>query len=172
MLPIADFSPGTSYTKEVSIPSMQLLSTLREPETDVLAIHCSDYRFIPGYHEFLSNQLKLDGNYDLLAIPGGPQCLTLVEYLPKFSWSGLKWFRFLVDAHSVKRLILFQHQDCAWYRTIPLHLHTSQEPRERQEEDLMRAKAALGKERPSLSIELYYAGWDASKHITMEKVDR
>lgn len=152
------------------MPPMQLSSTLREPVTDVLAIHCSDYRFHAGYQEFLNNKLNLDGNYDLLAIPGGPQCLTLVEYLPKFSWSGLKWFRFLVDAHSVKRLILFQHQDCAWYRTIPLHLHSNPEPRLRQEEDLRRATTALLKERPHLSIELYYAGWDDTKHITIESV--
>ncbi len=32
---------------------MQLLSTLREPETDVLAIHCSDYRALfPGIMNF------------------------------------------------------------------------------------------------------------------------
>jgi len=153
------------------MPTMQLASTLREPETDVLAVHCSDYRFHAGYQEFLNKKLNLEGNYDLLAIPGGPQCLTLVEYLPKFSWSSLKWFRFLVDAHSVKRLILIQHQDCAWYRTVPLHLHSSPEPRLRQEEDLRRARAALAKERPQLGIELYYAGWDASKHITIESVN-
>ena len=153
------------------MPTMQLASILREPETDVLAVHCSDYRFQDGYQEFLNDKLQLDGNYDLLAIPGGPQCLTLVEYLPKFSWSSLKWFRFLVDAHRVKRLILIQHQDCAWYRTVPLHLHSSPEPRLRQEEDLRRARAALAKERPQLSIELYYAGWDANKHITIESVN-
>jgi hypothetical protein len=153
------------------MPITQLASTLREPVTDVLAVHCSDYRFQAGYQEFLNNKLNLDGNYDLLAIPGGPQCLTLTEYLPKFSWSSLKWFRFLVDAHSVKRLILIQHQDCAWYRTMPLHLHSSPEPRLRQEEDLRRARAALAKERPQLGIELYYAGWDASNHITIESVN-
>jgi hypothetical protein len=36
---------------------------------------------------------------------------------------------------------------------------------------LRRARAALAKERPELSIELYYAGWDASQHIIMEGVD-
>jgi len=153
------------------MPSMQLSSTLREPNTEVLAVHCSDYRFQAGYQEFLNNQLNLDGNYDLLVIPGGPQCLTLVEYLPKFSWSGWKWFRFLVDAHDLQRLILIQHQDCVWYRSIPLHLHSSPEPRARQEEDLRRARRALAKERPHLSIELFYAGWDANKHITIEGVD-
>ena len=150
---------------------MQLSSTLRETNTEVLAVHCSDYRFQAGYQEFLNNKLNLDGNYDLLVIPGGPQCLTLVEYLPKFSWSGWKWVRFLADAHELQRLILIQHQDCQWYKSIPLHLHSSPEPRRRQEQDLRRAQAALAKERPGLSIELYYAGWDASRHVTIEQVD-
>ena len=152
------------------MPTMQLSSTLRQPETDVMAVHCSDYRFQAGYQEFLNHKLALNGNYDLLVIPGGPQCLTLAEYLPKFSWAGWKWLRFLADAHSLKRLILIQHQDCRWYGTIPLHLHTSPEPRLRQEEDLRRARAILGKERPELSVELYYAGWDATQHITIESV--
>ena len=101
-------------------------------------------------------------------LPGGPQCLTLVEYLPKFSWAGWKWFKFLVDAHDLKRLILIQHQDCGWYKELPSHLHSSKEPRTRQEEDLQRARAALAKERPELSVELYYAGWDAGQHITID----
>jgi hypothetical protein len=152
------------------MPTMQLSSTLRQPETDVMAVHCSDYRFQAGYQEFLNHKLALNGNYDLLVIPGGPQCLTLAEYLPKFSWAGWKWLRFLADAHSLKRLILFQHQDCRWYGTIPLHLHTSPELRLRQEEDLRRARAILSKERREISVELYYVGWDATQHITIESV--
>src|ERR1039457_4231457 len=150
------------------MPSTKLSSTLKEVMTETLAVHCSDYRFQAGYQEFLNNKLKLDGNYDLLVIPGGPQCLTLVEYLPKFSWSGWKWFRFLADAHDLRRLILIQHQDCQWYKSIPLHLHSSPQPRARQEEDLRRAQRALAKERPHLSIELYYAGWDANRHVTID----
>ena len=89
---------------------------MHEADAEVLAIHCSDHRFQAGFYEFLNRKLKLDENYDLLVLPGGPQCLTLVEYLPKFSWAGWKWFRFLVDAHDLKRLILIQHQDCAGTR--------------------------------------------------------
>ena len=152
------------------MPSIELASTLHTEETEVLAIHCADHRFQAGFYEFLNHKLNLNENYDLLVIPGGPQCLTLVEYLPKFSWSGLKWFRFLVDAHNLKRLILIQHQDCVWYRSVPLHLHSSPEPRQRQEEDLRRARAALTRERPQLQVDLYYASWDASQHIVIEQL--
>ena len=75
-----------------------------------------------------------------------------------------------MDAHDLKRLILIQHQDCGWYKELPFHLHSSAEPRQRQEEDLRRARAALAKERPELSVELYYASCDASEHITIDAV--
>jgi len=53
---------------------------------------------------------------------------------------------------------------------LPFHLHSSTQPRQRQEEDLRRLRAALAKERPELMVELYYAGYDASEHITIDAV--
>jgi hypothetical protein len=150
--------------------SLKLSSTLHDSNTEVLVIHCSDHRFQAGFYEFLNRCLNLEENYDLLVLPGGPQCLALVEYLPKFSWAGWRWFRFLVDSHDLKRLILLQHQDCMWYKELPLHLHSSPEPRERQEQDLRRARAALAKERPELGIELYYASFDLNQRITVDTV--
>jgi hypothetical protein len=131
-------------------------------------IHCGDYRFQGAFYEFLNRNLNLNENYDLIVIPGGPQSLSLVEYLPKFSWSSWKWFRFFVEKHGIRRLILIQHQDCAWYQTMPAHLHASSDLRERQEQDLGRITNALKKDFPDLSVELYYAGWDAEDRITFD----
>jgi hypothetical protein len=136
----------------------------------VLVVHCSDRRIQAGLNEFLNKGLNLHSNYDLLVIPGGPQCLTLIEYLPKFSWASWKWFRYLVETHSLKRLILIAHQDCGWYKALPLHLHTVSDPRHRQEEDLRRARTVLTKEFPDLRVELYYAAWDPSDRVTVEAV--
>jgi hypothetical protein len=66
------------------MPTYTLTSKIRRTETDVLAIHCGDYRFQDAFHEFLNRTLDLGGNYDLMVIPGGPLSLTLFEYLPKF----------------------------------------------------------------------------------------
>ncbi len=156
---------------DTSSPSgNSLAARLNREDTDVLVVHCSDHRFQAGFHAFLNQRLNLGENYDLLVLPGGPQCLTLVEYLPKFSWAGWKWFRFLVEAHHLKRLILIQHQDCGWYKELPLHLHASSDPRQRQEEDLRRARQTLARESPELSVELFYAGWDRNDEITMDAV--
>jgi len=152
------------------MPLYQPASQLNHTDTDVLVVHCSDHRFQAGLHEFLNQGLNLGQNYDLLVLPGGPQCLTLVEYLPKFSWAGWRWLRFLVDNHELKRLILIAHQDCGWYKDLPLHLHASPEPRLRQEEDLRRVQHALKRDFPSLSVELYYAGWGADDRVTVQPV--
>lgn len=148
----------------------KLASRLTLGGTDVLAIHCGDFRFQSAFREFLSISLGLDGKYDLLVVPGGPLSLTLSEYLPQFSWASWKWTRFFVEQHQIQRLILIQHQDCAFYRTMPLHLHDSAVPRERQEQDLRRATNAIKKDLPQLTVELYYAGWDTTDHITIETI--
>jgi hypothetical protein len=150
--------------------TVQLASKITRADPEVLVVHCGDYRFQAGFHEFLNQTLKLNGNYDLMVIPGGPLSLTLFEYLPKFSWASWKWFRFFVEEHRIQRLILIQHQDCAWYHAMPAHLHDSPELRKRQEQDLERVKKTLKKDFPSLRVDLYYAGWDASDQVTIDAI--
>jgi hypothetical protein len=147
-----------------------LTSKLKRNETDVLAIHCGDYRFQDAFHEFLNDSLKLGGNYDLMVIPGGPLSLTLFEYLPKFQWASWKWLRFFAEQHKIRRLILIQHQDCGFYKTMPLHLHHSPEPRQRQEQDLRRVREAMKKDLPQITVETFYAGWDATDRVTIDSV--
>jgi len=103
-------------------------------------------------------------------MPGGPQCMTLVEYLPKLSWALSKWIRYLVDTHELKRLILIAHEDCGWYKQLPFHLLGSSDPRHRQEDDLRRVKQVLARDFPHLRVELYYAAFDSSDHVTVETV--
>jgi hypothetical protein len=67
-------------------------------------------------------------------------------------------------------MVLIAHQDCGWYKELPMHLHASPEPRLRQEEDLRRAWRTVAKEHPDLKVELYYAAWDAKDRVTMEAV--
>jgi hypothetical protein len=148
------------------MPSFQPQAKANDLAADDLVVFCSDHRFRAGIEEFLTQGLRLNKNYDLLVIPGGPQCLTLVEYLPKFSWAGWRWLRHLVEAHELKRLILVAHQDCGWYTELPLH--DSAEPRKRQEQDLRKAQASLSREFPDLNIQSYYAGCDAEGRIKVE----
>jgi hypothetical protein len=105
-----------------------------------------------------------------MVIPGGPLSLAIFEYLPKFSWASWKWFRFFVERHGIRRLILIQHQDCAWYQTMPVYLHASLDLRKRQVQDLGRINSMLKKDFPELTVELYYAGWGAGDRITIDAI--
>ncbi len=150
--------------------SYQPSAKLQPERAEALVVHCSDNRFQAAVQEFLNSHLQLDGNYDVLAIPGGPQCLTLVEYLPKFSWAIGRWFRFLIEKHELKRLILIAHQDCGWYRELPFHLFGSTDPRTRQEDDLRHARRHLAAQFPRVRVDLYYVAWDADSRVTIESV--
>src|ERR1700688_3604370 len=150
--------------------TFHLESKLKRGETEIMVIHCGDYRFQGAFYEFLNHALYLNENYDLMVIPGGPLSLTLFEYLPKFSWVSWKWLRFFVERHGIRRLILIQHQDCAWYQTMPVHLHASLDLRKRQEQDLGRINSTLKRDFPELAVELYYAGWDAGDRIIIDAI--
>jgi len=145
------------------MPNHSVDAKIHSEPPRALVVHCGDHRFQAAFQEFLNRNLGLGSNYDLFVIPGGPQSLTLVEYLPKFSWASWRWFRFFVVNHEIDRLILIQHEDCAWYKSLPLHLHSSTEPRQRQEEDLRRVGKTLRTEFPQIKLELYFAAWDGNE---------
>src|SRR5215207_9708238 len=78
------------------------------------AIYCSDGRLGEHFDDFLLNGLKLP-RYDRLALPGGPAALaehpeTMLEHA-----AVVDELRFLVDVHGLKRIVLIQHQNCAFY---------------------------------------------------------
>ena len=124
-------------------------------EGGVVVVHCSDPRYQPHFQDFLRNGLGL-ANYALVAVPGGPQLLARLDFLPKFAWSGWCWLKFIVDLTRTQRLILIAHDDCRWYFSLALH----QDParvRERQLADLRSIRAELTERFKIASTELYYA---------------
>ena len=124
----------------------------------VVVIHCSDPRYQPHFQDFVRNGLGI-AHYALIAVPGGAHFLTLMDYLPKFSWAGWRWVKFLVDLTKPRRIILIGHDDCRWY----LDFRFGQDParlREKVTEDMRRVRAALGERFATASIELYFARLD------------
>jgi len=123
------------------------------PEADVIAIHCSDPRYQPHFQQFLNTALGL-GRYGLVAVPGGPQVLTLTDYLPKFSWATWRWLKFLVDLAQPHRVVLIAHDDCRWYRGF---LRPGEAAASRQTDDLRRVRRLLQERFPTVAVELYFA---------------
>ena len=117
-------------------------------------IHCSDPRYQPHFQEFLQTGLGL-AHYALIAVPGGPHCLTLSDYLPKFAWAGWRWVKVMERVAQPERIILIAHDDCRWYVSMGF-VSAMTRLRERQIEDLKTARTELV-ERFSTKVDLYYA---------------
>lgn len=75
----------------------------------ILAIFCSDERFVEINLKFLRNSLKIK-QFDLITIPGGPAFLVNNEL------NLLERLRILVEAHGIKQIILISHYDCGYYK--------------------------------------------------------
>ena len=123
-------------------------------ETKPLVIHCSDPRYQPHFQEFLETGLGL-AHYALIAVPGGPHCLTLSDYLPKFAWAGWRWVKVMERVAQPERIILIAHDDCRWYISMGF-VSAAASLRDRQIADLKTARTALA-ERYGAKVDLYYA---------------
>jgi hypothetical protein len=133
------------------------------PESDVIVVHCSDPDFQPHFQDFLKRGLGLT-SYALVAVPGGPQFLTLAEYLPKFSWVGWRWMKFLVDLSKPRRVILIGHGDCRWYLDGRF-LHRPGGSGERQMADLRGLRAQFAERFPAVTVETYFARLDGDEAV-------
>lgn len=138
------------------MPEMYRTAPLEsKDEFAALVVHCSDPRYQPHFQEFLEKGLGLR-RYALIAVPGGAQFLTLGDYLPKFSWVGWRWMKFMTDLTRPDHLVLIAHEDCRWYLDArfacdPTHIH------QRQIADLEQVRRNLVERFGSRRIDLYYA---------------
>ena len=135
-------------------------------ESKPLVIHCSDPRYQPHFQEFLEKGLGL-AHYALIAVPGGPHCLTLSEYLPKFAWAGWRWVKVMAQVAQPARIILIAHDDCRWYASMGFASGATT-LRERQIADLKTAQTGL-MERFGAPVDIYYARLDG-EHAVFENL--
>ena len=132
-------------------------------ESAALVLHCSDPRYEPHFQEFLGNGLGLR-RYALIAVPGGAQFLTLVDYLPKFSWVGWRWMKFMTELARPHRLILIAHEDCHWY----LHTRFGHDPshvRDQQIADLEHVRRSFVERFGARPVDLYYAHLEGDRAV-------
>ena len=100
------------------------------------AVYCSDGRVCEQYDDFLQNGLHLP-RYDRVALPGGPACLAGYSQARIEEAGLLDELKFLVTAHGLDKVVLIQHEDCAFYG---VSLEVAPEGKERlQKADLVRA---------------------------------
>lgn len=118
------------------------------------AVYCSDGRVGEHFDDFLQNGLGLP-RYDRVALPGGPARLAGYDDDTIATRGVMDELKFLVEAHGLTRVILIQHQGCAFYR---MRLDVDGESlRPLQESDLARAVEAVRDYTGLQKIDCYFA---------------
>ena len=119
-------------------------------------ISCVDGRWRQHFQDFAINHLGAGPNSDFMAVPGGIEPLTLLDFVPK----DFNFFRRRIEAlvadHGTHRIVAIAHQDCAWYRAHKIGPF-SFDLRDRQLADLTRAAARLREMFPGVAVEPYFA---------------
>lgn len=137
------------------MPIVYRTQTVTSAKPEAFVLHCSDPRYQPHFHEFLTQHLGIR-SYGLMATPGGAQLLRIVDLLPKFSWAGWRWAKFMVDITGPTRVILIGHQDCRWYSEGPVWRRGG-DVRELVLSDMRGVAKDLSERFPGVTVELYFA---------------
>ena len=131
------------------------------------AVYCSDGRVGEHFDDFIQNGLGLP-RYDRVALPGGPACLAGHLEARVAEQGVIDELKFLIDAHGLTKLVLIQHEECAFYTA---RLGVSAKRLEAlQRADLVRATYAVRKATSMDKVEGYFAR--RGKHgISFEQIE-
>ncbi|MDQ7012733.1 MAG: hypothetical protein Q9O74_02415 [Planctomycetota bacterium] len=123
------------------------------------AVYCSDGRVGEHFDDFLKHGLKLP-RYDRVALPGGPGCLAGHTEARLEQEGVIGELKFLTDAHRIDRVILIQHEGCAFYG----HRLGVDDARMStlQRADLVRAAFQIRRVSSDINVEAYFASRDDS----------
>jgi hypothetical protein len=116
------------------------------------AVYCSDGRYGEQFDDFLHNALGLP-RYDRLAIAGGPGCFAGHFMAYREAEGAAEHLRFLARVHKLERVVLIQHEGCAFYREV-LNIRPS-EALQLQVEDLAKAALLVRQLAWGLNVEAY-----------------
>lgn len=153
--------------------------TNKNPEA--IVIYCSDPRFQTAFEKFVEEELKLKkGTYVPMVIAGGIVSLSEQFQLPKeFKFIKERIEYFLDHMHSIKLVVLINHEDCQYYNAIKnklgdIFLREFGDMVKRQKVDLLKvAKAVMSFSSLQKNVKLYYAKFvsEEKKQIAFEEIN-
>jgi hypothetical protein len=100
----------------MSMPAFRSVHRYDPQRMHVAAVYCSDGRVGEHFDDFLQNGLGLP-RYDRVALPGGPASLAGYAEARVAQEGAVDELRFLIEAHGLTRVVLIQHDGCAFYKT-------------------------------------------------------
>jgi hypothetical protein len=121
--------------------------------SDTLVIHCVDHRFQEAFRKFIVGELGIEV-FNPIVIAGGALAVGS-DHFEKFGyiWDQVDLF---VKEKGINRIILVNHEDCAWYK----HEHPGLNPDELKDlgrSDLSRAAANIRDKHPGVELMLFWA---------------
>jgi hypothetical protein len=132
------------------------------------AVYCSDGRFGEQCDDFLQNSLQLP-RYDRLAVPGGAACIASHFLTYREEEGVVEQLRFLIDAHSLERVVLIAHENCGFYlerlQVSRLQLKTQ------QIEDLQKAARRVHSIAHEVHVDAFFARIHGERAVQFETVE-
>ncbi len=165
----------------LKIRIIQEKEEIMKPKRDTLVIMCSGPQDMNAFLNFTQSDSGLglgkEGiTFDLLAIPGCVHSLNksnsilFVEYLRALEG----WINFLVNEHKIKRIILIDHPDCAWFEKlteIRLDKEMLKERLEEQSREFIQTSKALKFKFHEIIVESYKMYILEGDDIRFEKIE-
>ncbi len=109
---------GTAVSEPVQ--EKNVYEALPEARPQAIVVYCSDPRFQTAFEQFIEKDLGLaKGQFIPLVIAGGAGVLAHPESLPKeFKFMRDRFELFRRNHDSVRRIVLINHEDCAYYKSL------------------------------------------------------
>ena len=110
---------------------------------DALVVHCMDYRLQKYLHPWIMSRFGAD-NFDIISLAGGVHDYEMV----------LKYLQLAVQIHSIKQVVLINHEDCRAYGRDGTY--------KRHKYDLMDAEYKIEALFSDLEVETFYLHLDGT----------
>lgn len=159
---------------------MKVYDAIPQVRPEAIVVYCCDPRFQTAFEPFVENELGLKkGQYIPLVVAGGAGVLAHPDRLPQeFQFLRDRLELFHEHFASIRRLVLINHEDCAYYKMlagkVPGLQAPSRDPRHWPREDLGQIAQTFNRRLSHLgwTVELHYAKFangDNSK-VTFDRI--
>jgi hypothetical protein len=150
-----------------------------DPQPQAIVLTCSDPRFQSAFRQFIEERLGLaQGQYIPFTVAGSGGAMGRPDALPKeFKFMRDRFEMLLARYPTPRRLIVVNHEDCAYYRELsqkaaglvkPFHVHLPREDMPRIAAVFPRLLSHLG-----MQLEMYYARYVEGElaKIAIERIE-